>query len=211
MATQKRIALEKEYRKLAKRADQRLLRLQRYAEDTTGQYKGKYKGVTQFAYKRAMRDIRSWSGENATRFNTKPPSNTNQLKAKIKDIKKFLESASSTLKPSKGSKGIIGTYQKRVNTINRKYGTDFTWQSLAEFYESGINAKLDTILDSDTKMLVVASIRANRNKIRKALKKNQEIHLKIYDEEGKEDLIIENEVNNILSEYGFKDISELFV
>ena len=50
---QRYAALVKEYRKLAKRADQRLVRLERYAQQP------KYSNVTQFAYKKAMRDIRS--------------------------------------------------------------------------------------------------------------------------------------------------------
>ena len=77
-----RLLLEKEYRKLAKRADQRLLRLEEYAGR-----KG-FSGILSFAYRVAKRDIRSWSGDTQKkpRFNTAPPKNTNQLKAKIADI-----------------------------------------------------------------------------------------------------------------------------
>ena len=207
MATDKRKALEKEYRKLAKRADQRLVRLEQYAESNK-----KYKSILKFSYERAIRDIRSWSGENASRFNTKPPSNTNQLKAKISDIKRFLASASSTLKETKENKGIISTYNKRVKSINEKFGTNFTWETLAHYYETGMNKKLDMQLDSETKMEVVAVIRENEDAIKEAFAENKKIHIKAYDQKtGKRDKILETEVNKIISQYGFADISELFV
>ena len=196
--TDKRKALEREYRKLAKRADQRLVRLERYAQESG------YHGILQFAYKKAIRNIRSWSGETASRFNTKPPSNTNQLKAKIADIKNFLESATSTLKPTKENEGVLSVYKKRADTINQKYGTDFTWESMAKFFDSGINKKLDAKLDSDTKMETIAELQKNQDEIKEALKQNEEIHITV------EDPVIEFEVNKILQDYGLKDISQLF-
>ena len=196
--TNKRKALEHEYRKLAKRADQRLVRLERYAQESG------YHGILQFAYKKAMRNIRSWSGDKANRFNTKPPSNTNQLKAKIADIKNFLESATSTLKPTKQNEGVLAVYERRAKTINEKYGTDFTWETMAKFFDSGINKKLDTQLDSDTKMETIAVIQQNADQIRKKVKENEDIHITV------EDPVLEFEVNKILEDYGLKDISELF-
>lgn len=199
MATDKYRELVKEYRKLAKRADQRLLRLENYAKETG------YHGILQFAYRRAKRDIRSWSGESERpRFNTKPPSNTNSLKAKIADIKKFLESATSTLRPTKESEGVLSVYKRRADTINEKYGTDFTWETMAKFFDSGINKKLDAELDSDTKMESVAVIQQNKDQITNAIKNNEDVHITV------EDPVVEFEVNRILEDYGLKDISQLF-
>lgn len=198
MATDVYNSLLKEYRRLAKRADQRLVRLEGYA------YRSGFRGVLQFAYRKAMRDIRSSSGSEAKRFNTAPPKNTNQLKAKIADIKKFLESDTSTLKPTKTSRGVLSVYKKRVDTINQKYGTDFTWQSMAKFFDSGINSKLDSQLDSETKMEVIASIHANKKSIEKAIKDNENVHLDV------DDPIVEHEVNKILQNYGLGEIRDLY-
>lgn len=122
-------SLEQYYRRLAKVADQRLVRLERLAEQEN------YHVVKEWAYKRAQEDISRWGGTN--RFNTAPPQNTNQLKAKINDIRAFLESGTST------KKDINTIYKKRADTINSKYGTNFTWQDIADFYGRDKNAALD--------------------------------------------------------------------
>lgn len=190
--TDKRTALEKEYRKLAKRADQRLLRLKRLSEQPG------YEGVLNYAYKVAQRDIRSWSGEKATRFNTKPPSNTNQLKAKIADIKKFLESASSTWGRTKETKGIKQIYEDRTRTINEKYGTDFTWQELAKLFESGLWKKIKSKDDygSDTDFTTIADIKKNFKEVKDAIKHDREINIDTLDD-------VENfAINEMISQYG---------
>lgn len=191
MATDKRKALEAEYRKLAKRADQRLVRLEQHAAEG-----GKYKSAKQYAYRVAQRDIRAWSGENATRFNTKPPSNTNQLKAKIADIKKFLSSASSTIGRTRETRGISEIYEQRAKTLNERYGTEFNWKDLATFFESGVNEKLDQQYDSKTKMEMIAVIQGNKKKINSAIKKGTDLNLNI------EDDVLEHEISNIINQYG---------
>ena len=125
MATEKYKALMSEYRQLAKRADQRLVRLEKRAN--SGQ---EWKAVTKYAYANAMEEIRRFSGAEAKRFNVKPPNTTQMLQAKINAMKRFLESPTST------TTGIRRTYEKRVNTINKEYGTDFTWEELKEFFEA---------------------------------------------------------------------------
>ena len=191
-ASQKYESLLKEYRKLAKRADQRLVRLEGYAHRTG------FMGVLQFAYRKAQRNIRSWSGDKATRFNTRPPKNTNQLKAKIADIKNFLESATSTLKPTKTSAGVLSIYKKRVETINKKYGTNFTWQSFAKFMDSGINEKLDQNYDSEAKFDSIGEIQKNGDQIKEQMRKNEETYIQT------EDDIVEFTANDMLSEYGLE-------
>lgn len=134
--------LESEYRKLAKRADQRLVRLEGYAHD-----KG-FKGIKEFAYKVAMRDIASYSGKGAKRFNTKPPKDIRKLQNKIADIKKFLASPTST------KKGVIEVHKRRAEALNNSeklFGTgnkgNFTWQEWANFWEKVGNDYLDRNLD----------------------------------------------------------------
>lgn len=122
-------SLEQYYRRLAKVADQRLVRLERLSEQEN------YKVVKEWAYKRAQEDIERWGGSG--RFNTAPPQNTNQLKAKINDIRAFLESGTST------QRDINAIYKKRAETINARYKTDFTWHDIAEFYGRDKNEALD--------------------------------------------------------------------
>ena len=143
-----RSELIKEYRKLAKRADQRLVRLEGYKHD-----KG-FKGITEYAYKKAMKDIHSYSGLRATRFNTAPPpadyskrDPNAELKKKIADIKRFLESPTST------KKGTIQVYKNRAYALNHSsklFGdkpANFTWQEWANFWDKVGNKFLDDKTD----------------------------------------------------------------
>ena len=145
-----------------------------------------------------MRDIRSWSGENAKRFNTKAPSNTNQLKAKIADIKRFLESASSTIGATAETKGILKIYQERANTINEKYGTDFNWKDLAKLFESGLYKKIknDKDYDSNADFQTIANIKSNFKEVRKAIKEDREVNIDTLDD-------VENfAINEMINQYG---------
>lgn len=135
------------YRRIAKVADQRLVRLERLA-DQSG-----YGNADQWAYKKAMRDIVTWSGDSASRFNTKPPENIKQLQAKINDIKSFLGAPSST------KSGITKVYQTRANTINEKYSTNFSIGDIENLFSSSFWKKVDAKkIDSDTVMKAIGYI-----------------------------------------------------
>lgn len=116
--------LVKEYRKLAKRADQRLVRLE-------GQrHHKKYKNILEFSYKTAIKDIRSWSGKKAKRFNTEPPKHAEDLIAKIADIKKFLNSPTSR----------VNWLNRITSSLNKTFfGNDkkqyLTWEEYANFFD----------------------------------------------------------------------------
>ena len=133
--------IERYYRRLAKVADQRLVRLEKLAQQEG------FAGVTNYAYQRAMRDIEQWQGAvlvKKPRFNTKPPANVNQLKAKINDIRTFLGAETST------KSGIMRIYVKRANSINEKYGTNLTWEDLYDFYGKNKDADLNNKYASKT-------------------------------------------------------------
>ena len=119
------------FRSLAKVADQRMVRLERLAMQDN------YKGVLSYSYQSAQYDIKALSGNpNATRFNIALKKNkdgtVNQamLHAKINAVKRFLEA------PTSMKKTITQSYQKRADTINKKFGTNFTWQQMGRFFES---------------------------------------------------------------------------
>lgn len=143
------IAAYVEYRTLAKRADQRLTRLEALA------YEEHFHGVLEYSYKYALRDIRSWGGNK--RFNTAPPVTLEKLQYKIADIEKFLE------KPTSTKSAIIGTYKARAETINTRYGNEigynFTWEEIANFYESDIAKRDDVAKASKTVVRALATIR----------------------------------------------------
>lgn len=166
------------YKRLAKVADQRLVRL----EELAGQREGKagtpgYEKVTQYAYARAMRDLENYGG--GKRFNTKPPlkedgtvDNT-LLREKLADLRAFLTSVTST----KG--GIEQVYKERAKTFNDKFGTNFTWQDLADFYNSGDADKLGPNGDggwgSSTVLKAIGMIQKSKEKVSKEIEDNKKI------------------------------------
>lgn len=134
-----------EYRRLAKRADQRLVRLEALAESGNTDFKG----VLTYSYKKAAQDARKWgSAGEKPRFNVKAPDTTGELKAKIKDIQAFLEAPTST------KKDITDIYKKRADTFNKRFGKKgerpVTWQELANYYKSDQAKALDKRYGSKT-------------------------------------------------------------
>lgn len=140
-----------EYKRLAKRADQRLVRLEQLAQQEH------YKGVLTYSYARAMRDIKAWSGEEATRFNLKAPGRIDQLQAKIRDIEHFLNA------PTSSKSGITKVYKERTSTVNKLYSTNFKWQDLAKYYESAESQKMAEQYGSKTLVRSLGAIRRIAN------------------------------------------------
>ena len=151
-------SLEKYYRRLAKAADQRLVRLERYKDQEW------FKTAQQWAYSRAVKDIKKWlkpgqSYPDKFRFNTAPPKDTEDLLAKINDIKTFISAPTST------KQGITEVYKKRADTVNKKFGTKFTWQQLAKYYSSGQAEIWDAKFGSKTALRTIAALQKNKKKI----------------------------------------------
>lgn len=148
-----------EYKQKAKRADQRLVRLEGLS------YEKHFSGVLEFAYKSAIRDVHSWGGDR--RFNTAPPTKLTQLQAKIADIDKFLS------KPTSSKSGIVDFYKKRADTFNegrikngeviggfgKEFGVEFTWEEIAIYYEREKVRKQDVKLASKTEVRAIAMIK----------------------------------------------------
>lgn len=160
-----------ENRKLAKRANQRMVRLERAAEQP------RYKHVTDYAHKTAQRNIAGLdmmlgkpadltgkarfreSGKRIKGLTDKQM--VSYLRTQIAAEKEFLESASSTIGDVfENGKKVKGGYQsvmdKRTDTINKKYGTDFTTDELQRFFNSRKQAKLQEQYGSD-QMFTIAS------------------------------------------------------
>lgn len=166
-------SLEQQYKRLAKVADQRLVRLEQASQNEH------YKQALLWSYSKAMLDIRKWSGTGATRFNTKlekdgKPLTQAQIQAKINDIKSFIEKPSSTVG------GITAAYKKRAESINsgyfdkqgkwhEGYGTSFTWEDMANLYERESTQKAMEKYGSQTYTKAIGVIQKNKNSIIKAI------------------------------------------
>lgn len=134
--------LKKEYIKLAKQADTRMERLERYSEEHL------YHGVLEYAYARAAKDISARDKKKykdaLPRFNRNIPKGTKALQSRLNSVKKFLDSPTST------KTGITAIYKKRADTVNKLYGTNFKWQDLANYYDSQQAKRNDEKYGSDT-------------------------------------------------------------
>ena len=181
-------AIAKENRKLAKRANQRLVRLERAAESREG-----YSSIKEFAYKVAQRDLRSLGKKgNKLRFTEAPrivsindgtkeltgadlyKANVERARNERKMLREFLSSASSTIGGSreykaegiKATQGITAIWDKVNQTINTKYLSEYELSmsdnDFKRFWDSKKQAKLEKIVGS-TQMFAVASIMKKYN------------------------------------------------
>lgn len=175
------------YRRVAKMADQRLVRL----EALEGQKN--FKKVTKYAYKKATIDAMMWGANpEKPRFNIKPPVNTNargnledmlnrtSTRAKINDILNFLE------KPTSTKAGIIGIYQKRADSLNKntaviEAGLHFTWQDVGDFFESRLYKKMLGGFGSETNIKSIGILKDNEVKLLEAFKADKDNHIKTAD------------------------------
>lgn len=165
--------LGKAYKRLAKVADQRLVSLEAY------QHEQGFEGVLTYAYARAIEDIKTYSGEGAKRFNTKAPANLKTLERKVNDILRFLNSPTST------KRGVESVYKKRAETINKKYGTNFSWQELGRFFEQNIDAQLEKAQErtSDLILIAIGNMQAKKDEIVKEIREANDKHITVSEED----------------------------
>lgn len=183
--------LLKEYKKLAKRADQRLVRLENLSKEQG------FSGVKNWAYGVAQKAIRRWSGSEGIRFNTKAPSKMQALRAKIRDIKSFLSSVTST------KSGITKVYKKRAATLNKNNGTNFSWEDVGKFFESAEYEKMEREYGSDTAVKTIGVIQNNEDELLESIREKRNYNLKIDNKKVKKTL------DNLIEEYGLK-ITDLY-
>lgn len=181
--------LEKIYRRVAKVADQRLVRLEKLSQQKN------FKQVKQWAYKNATIDALEWGANpNKPRFNIKPPEHKNSLKAKINDMLNFIE------KPTSTRAGIIEVYQKKADTLNEKYkeyGLNLNWSDVGDLFESTLYKKLSKKYSSGTVLKAIATMKNNEGQILKDFKDQKASHIKTEDN----DMIINDAIKRMTSYY----------
>ena len=195
----------KEYNKLAKKADRRMRELERFSRDP------KFESLLNYAYRSAVKDIASWTppgkkrdalyqldkntlinASSKPRWQRNTPTDTNSLKAKIKDIEKFLKKPTSTMT------GTVKIYKKRTETINKRYGTKFTWEQLADYFETGLADKASDKYGSKTVLMAIGVIQKNKTEVLDKIKEKSEAHIQV------KNVAVEKAVNGMLSEYGLE-------
>ena len=151
-------SIEHYYTRLAKVADQRLLRLEKLSEQEN------FKGVDKFAYAKAQRALGVWGGN---RFNTKMPEAVALRNEKIADMIHFIESPTST------KQGITQIYGKRAKTLSSKYGLDVDWKDLGKIMEAFQD---ESSVGSPTKIKAIGIINSiKKDGLEKTLKKNRNV------------------------------------
>ena len=203
-------------RKLAKRANQRMVRLERYslrgglheilkyAYGKTANYIEKNLGVGPSGKPRFKEHIKLYDindGTNNLTGDSLYKANVMLLNHRIKAMEEFLASDTSTLGRSRSgepTQGIKAVMDKRTRTINDKLrdqygaGYEFTDAELKQFFDSKKQAKLEQMVGSDLMFIVAAVIKKNNLKTNKRdLEKFVMSHL-TYDKTGKSEQEIIN-------------------
>ena len=177
-------AVQKESRKLAKRANQRMVRLERYSK------RQGLSEILKFAYQKAQQYISTNLGGTRYKEHVKLydiSDGSKQLKGqdlyranvmiqrqRIKAMEEFLGADTSTLGKSragKETKGIAAIFDKRTQTINEKflskYGMQMTDKDLKRFFDSKKQAKLESLVSSSLMFVVASVIKKNNLKSNK--------------------------------------------
>ena len=136
------------YRTFAKRADERMVRLEKMpgSDATAG------------AYATAARAVEHYTGPTEKpRFNRGMPKEDALLRMKIRDIKQFLDMPTSFT-------GVVGRVDTvRTKTMNNMYGVDFTNSQWAQIWESGLGDKLVSKYGSRTAFKALANVKIRKN------------------------------------------------
>ena len=159
------------YKRLAKVADQRLVRLEQLSQQEG------FEKVTRFAYERAMRDLE---------LNADGTVDNRLLSEKLADMRSFLSSVTST------KQGIVSVYTERAKTFNAQFGTNYSWQDLADFYQSGDADKALQAASSATVQKAIGKIQHAKEQMLKEMNKNAKVTL------DKEDKIVYKKAMELL-------------
>ena len=190
-------AVSKESRKLAKRANQRLVRLEQYSEreglseilkfsyEKATSYIEKNLGVGRSGKARYKEHVKLFDVSDGTELlegDELYKANVMIQRNRIKAMKEFLGSDTSTLGQARAgakTRGIKNIYSQRTQTINerflKEYGLEMSDSDLKRFFESKKQAKLASIVGSDQMFVVAAvmkkfNLKSNKRDLEKFMK-----------------------------------------
>lgn len=111
------------------------------------------------------------------KISSKIPETEAEIQKRIKALQTFLSSITST------KVGINELYQKRADTINERYGTNFTWQDIGTYFESGISQKYDEKYGSKTALKAIGEIQKQSDLIQQEVKQHKAKTIRVDDSE----------------------------
>lgn len=153
----------KNFKSLQRRANDRLRALEKL------QKQAGYENVTKYAYKAAMRDIKTQGGKSRfTSVNAK--TSRKEYEKKMNELDRFLSAPTST------KSGITKIYKQRAEEFTERTGAKVSWQDLAALYETGIADMLASSgFGSDVVQMMFATIKANKDSIKEQIAKGKAI------------------------------------
>lgn len=152
----------KAYKKLQDNMNRRLRRIREYAKTP------EYKGITEYAYKYAMEDIRRFFGPGKKGYSKALPKGKGareSYKAIMNSMTRFKEAVTSTIG------GVNKVYKNRAKKLNERYGWGLSWRDLAKLFESDMWRKFKSAgydYASDQTFKTIATFIDNKRDILKA-------------------------------------------
>lgn len=122
--TERQKELLREYRTLRDRANERLRALEKLSNNPD------FENVLGYAYRLVQRDVKELGLGDVSKVRYRTPKNTNKLESALKRVKNFLDMDTST------KSGIVDVYMKNTEALNKKFGTNFTWQEMKNYLDS---------------------------------------------------------------------------
>lgn len=191
--------LVKEYKKLAKRADQRLVRLEAQAITKPS--------VLDWAYKKAMYNTEKFTGKKKgkMRFNVGIPETETMLKRKIEAIREFLKAPTSKVSSIKKIE------KQRIKALNDKAGANLSMSTWLKLLETGKFEELIDAYGSSTAVEAIGTMKKDGKKIEKLAKEAEDQNISLSEklkEETDYDFVLRETISDILKKEGL-DINSL--
>ena len=190
-----------EYIKLARKANRRLKSLENLSTDKN------FKSVLNWSYRRAIHDIKTWGGNKRFIVSSSKLENLSvqTLSAMRNDVYFFLNSKTST------KRDIIKNYKEKTETFNKKYGLDWSWQDMTNYFENdGLRDKLEQMgFSSKTALSLVGVFRKNPKEVNKIINDFNSRH-KVSKEIEKEVKKLKGNDELIFDEKNIPKLAELF-
>lgn len=163
-------AIEPQYQRLVQQVNTRFRELKKL-EGQEG-----FKSVTKWSMRTLKHEAELYGYLTPSgRISAKIPESQSELFSRIRELQKFLTAPTST------KTGIIDIYQKRADTINERYGTDFTWEDMGKYFESSSAEKNDTKYGSKTALMAIGEIQKQADTLKEQVRQHKAKHIIVED------------------------------